>query len=89
MPNYLNSVTVVADDIEAARAQWARLGFALLPGGVIALGSARIVLRDACEIRTDFRRLQHCRGARAGCAGRRVRVASQRRPRARGRRRSA
>jgi hypothetical protein len=49
MPNFLNNVTIVAEDVEAARRHWARLGFALLPGGVIALGSAAIVLRDPAE----------------------------------------
>jgi hypothetical protein len=54
MPHYLNSVTLVADDIEAARAQWARFGFTLLPGGVIGLGAARIVLRDVDQAGPTF-----------------------------------
>ena len=49
MPNYLNSVTLVCENADSARKTWARLGFALLPGGVIALGSTSIVLRDAAE----------------------------------------
>jgi hypothetical protein len=49
MPNYLNSVTMVPESAAEACKQWARLGFALLPGGVIALGSTTMVLRDAAE----------------------------------------
>ncbi|MCW2284587.1 hypothetical protein M2323_002474 [Rhodoblastus acidophilus] len=49
MPHHLNSVTIVPESAADARQQWARLGFALLPGGVIALGSTSIVLRDAAE----------------------------------------
>ncbi len=49
MANSLTSVTIVAENLAAAQADWARLGFAFLPGGVIALGSASIVLRDPNE----------------------------------------
>jgi len=49
MPNYLNSVTLVCENAERARQDWANLGFALLPGGVIGLGSSAIVLGDAAE----------------------------------------
>lgn len=49
MPNYLNNLTIVAENAAEAQKSWARLGFALLPGGVIALGSTIIVLRDAAE----------------------------------------
>jgi hypothetical protein len=49
MANHLNSVTLVCESPASARKTWATLGFALLPGGVIALGSDSIVLRDAAE----------------------------------------
>jgi len=49
MANHLNSVAIVCENAADAQKTWARLGFALLPGGVIALGSATIVLRDAAE----------------------------------------
>jgi catechol 2,3-dioxygenase-like lactoylglutathione lyase family enzyme len=49
MPNFLNSVTLLSDNAEAARAPWTRLGFALSPGGVIAFENATLTLRDAAE----------------------------------------
>jgi hypothetical protein len=49
MANFLDHVTLVSPNVETARSVWARLGFALPPGGAIALGSCAIVLRDAAE----------------------------------------